>query len=331
MMQRISSEGELIGTYLAPLAVGLDGALDLVDDTACLGLPDGCDLVVTTDAIAEGIHFFADDAPEDIGWKALAVNVSDLAAKGARPLAYQLALSFPEPPRHDVMARLAKGLGDAQEAFAIVLSGGDTDQRPGPITLTVTALGTVPRGQFVRRSAARAGDIICVTGTLGDAALGLKLRRADPDCAAWGLSAADNAHLLGRYLRPQPRLIVAPLLRDAASAAMDVSDGLIKDLGRLGAASGIGLRVDLEHLPLSAAARKAINFDAALLEHAASGGDDYEIVFTAPASAAGAIRSWAQATGLPVTVIGACTEEGGVVVMHRGHKQSVSRTGWDHF
>ncbi len=195
------------------------------------------------------MHFLAGDAPDDIAWKALAVNVSDLAAKGAKPIGYLMALSFPEAPTQGWMAGFAAGLRAAQDRFGCHLIGGDTDRRPGPLTIAITVVGSVAQGRMVRRGTARPGDVLFVSGTLGDAALGLALRKGPDLAKAWGLSPEEDAHLRRRYLRPEPRLALAPALRAHASAAMDISDGLAKDLGRMCAASGCGAHVRFADLP----------------------------------------------------------------------------------
>src|SRR6478752_7271363 len=216
--QRLHGE-EAIIRYLAPLAR--------------FAPKPGTELVLKTDPVAEGVHFLADDAPEDIAWKALAVNVSDLAAKAARPLGYLMALSFPDAPTADWLARFAAGLQAAQDSFGCHLLGGDTDRRPGPLTITISIIGEVEVGRMVRRGTARSGETLFVSGSLGDAALGLALRKNSRLADLWGLPPAEAEHLRRRYLRPQPRLGLGPALREHASAAMDVSDGLAKDLARI--------------------------------------------------------------------------------------------------
>jgi thiamine-monophosphate kinase len=328
----IKGEAELIGTYLAPLARGYPGAFGLGDDCAMFTPAPGTELVITTDAVAGGVHFFPDDAPQDIGWKALAVNVSDLAAKGAVPRLYQMALSFPEAPTHDVMARLAQGLAEAQAAFGIVLSGGDTDRRPGPMTITITAIGEVPAGYRLNRAGGRAGDRLFVSGTLGDAALGLKVRRGDPDTQAWGLSEPERTALVGRYLRPVPRLDLRDALATWATAALDLSDGLAKDLGRLAAASGTGAEIEVGRLPLSAAVHKILTIDATAVESVLGGGDDYEVLFAVPPESAGDVVAWARTAGVAVTEIGALTESAGVILQATdGSRRTLAPAGWDHF
>ena len=242
---------EAIIRLLAPLARGAPGALGLEDDCALLTPAPGTQLVLKTDPVAEGVHFLPDDAPEDIAWKALAVNVSDLAAKAARPLGYLMALSFPEPPAAAWLTRFAAGLQAAQSAFGCHLLGGDTDRRPGPLTISITIIGEVEAGRMVRRATARPGEVLFVSGSLGDAALGLALRK-DPALAdRWQLAPAEAAYLRERYARPQPRLGLGPALRAHASAAMDISDGLAKDLARMCKASGCAAHVRLSDVPLS--------------------------------------------------------------------------------
>lgn len=331
MSAKITSEGELIGTYLAPLSRSFHGAFGLADDCAVYTPTAGRDLVITTDAVAAGVHFFADDAPEDIAWKALAVNVSDLAAKAAVPRVYQMALSFPDAPSHEFMRRFARGLGEAQAAFGIVLSGGDTDRRPGPLTVTVTAIGEVEAGFRLTRDGARAGDAIFVTGTLGEAACGLKLRRGDEDAQTWTIAESDRAQLVAKFLRPRPRLEAAQLLQRFATAALDLSDGLAKDLGRLAAAARAGAIVDRERLPLSLAVQGLVATDPVLMQAVLSGGDDYELLFTAPEDAQSGIAEAARAIGLQVTRIGTMRAERGLKLATAEGEKPLQPLGWDHF
>jgi len=328
----ITSEAELIATYLAPLARPNEGAFGLRDDCAVLTPAPGTDLVLTTDAIAAGVHFFADDPPEDIGWKALAVNLSDLAAKAAVPRVYLMALSFPEPPTHAFLGRFASGLAEAQAAAGIVLAGGDTDRRPGPMTVTITAIGEVPSGFRLTRAGAREGDALFVTGTLGEAALGLKLRRGDEDARAWALTSAERAGLVARYLRPVLRLDVQPALRRWATAAMDVSDGLGKDLARLADASGVGALVESAGLPLADPLRRLVSHDAGLLDLVLGGGDDYEVLFTVAPDAEPELVAWSRVAGVKVTRIGRIGAGPGVALDSPGTPpRPLAPSGWDHF
>ncbi len=323
---------EAIIRVLAPLAAGFPGAFGLADDCALITPRPGTELVLKTDPVAEGVHFLADDAPEDVAWKALAVNVSDLAAKAARPLGYLMALSFPEPPAMAWLTRFAAGLAEAQARFGCHLIGGDTDRRPGPVTITITVIGEVEQGRMIRRATARAGDALFVSGTLGDAALGLALRKGPALASAWGLSAAEVEHLLRRYVRPEPRLSLASALRQHASAAMDISDGLAKDLARMCQASGCAARARLSDLPLSSGAAKALAADPGLARRIAIGGDDYEVLAAVPAAKASAFRSDAAGAGVAVTEIGAFAAGSDIIVEDRdGRPLDLDRPGWDHF
>lgn len=332
MTDRIESEAELIERYLSPLTLGCSGALGLIDDAAVLSVGPGEEMVVTTDAVAAGVHFLPGDQPRDIAWKALAVNVSDLVAKGAEPFAYQMSLSFPEPPRRSWMADFAAGLDEAQAAFGLVLSGGDTDKRPGPLSITITALGRIEKGRAVRRTGGRPGDSLLVTGTLGDGALGLEVRLRSQQSARWGLDAEAEAALLARYLRPCPAMGVAGLIRRNARAAMDISDGLAKDLGRLAKASGTGAVVRLADLPLSDAVGRCLARDPALIETIVSGGDDYVALIAVPPAQLSDALEEARRAALPLFRIGELRAEPGVALLREdGTALLLERTGWDHF
>lgn len=364
MTRVIDGEEGIVQGFLAPLAAGYAGAFGLADDCAAITPTPGHDLVVKTDPVAAGVHFLADDAPEDIAWKALAVNVSDLAAKAALPSVYLMALSFPAAPARDWMARFAAGLAAAQRAFGMHLVGGDTDRRPGPLTVSITVVGEVPAGRMVRRAGARPGDALYVTGTLGDAALGLRIRRDAALAARLGLDDAEARHVVGRYLRPAPRLAMRAALAAHAAAAMDLSDGLAKDLDRMCRASAaaahaagadgpggdpgaggigsssFGADVALGRLPLSQAFAKALAGDPTLIEAAVAGGDDYELLIAVrPAATAAFEAAVAQARGqagsgpMPAaTRIGSVTASGGVrLVGADGRLLTPSSAGWEHF
>jgi thiamine-monophosphate kinase len=299
------SEDELIARYFGPIAG--TGSLNLRDDAALITPPPGQDLVVTTDALVAGMHFFADDRPAQIAQKALRVNLSDLAAKGARPAGFVMALALPSDWRADWMADFANGLGADSQRFACPLLGGDTVKTRGPLTISITALGLLPAGQFVRRTGVEAGDLLYVTGTIGDAAIGLALRRDGPGDQLLGLPAAARAFLIDRYLLPQPRLGLAGLLRDVAHAGMDVSDGLIGDVSKMLQASGVSGRIALDRVPLSPAAKAAVLEKPALFDTAITGGDDYELLIALPPPRAGAFESEARLCGVPVTLFGEAT------------------------
>jgi thiamine-monophosphate kinase len=325
-------EDTIVREFFAPLAEGCAGALGLRDDCALIAPEPGTELVLKTDPIAEGIHYLADDAPEDIGWKALAVNVSDLVAKGATPLGYLMAVSFPEAPTRTWLSAFANGLREAQQCFGCCLLGGDTDRRPGPVTISITAIGAVPAGRMVRRGAARDGDFLFVSGSLGDAALGLALRKAPQLAAAWGLLAGEADHLRQRYRRPHPRPGLSPVLREHASAAMDISDGLAKDLMRMCSASGCAAQIDAGDIPLSTAAAKALAADPRSMQQVIGGGDDYEVLAAVPAAQAEQFEASASAAGVSVTRIGSLKAGTGAVFIGRdGSPLRLPVTGWDHF
>lgn len=328
----VAGEEAIIQGFLAPLAAGFAGAFGLKDDCALLTPEPGTELVLKTDPVAEGVHFLPDDAPADVAWKALAVNVSDLAAKGATPIGYLMALSFPVPPTADWLAAFAQGLEEAQQKFGCHLMGGDTDRRPGPITVSITVVGSVPQGGMVRRNTARAGDAVFVSGTLGDASLGLLLRRNPRLAITWGLAAADVEHLRRRYLRPTPRLGLGEALRGHVASAMDISDGLAKDLSRMCSASGYGAQVRLADLPLSVAAGKAMAADPRLVLAIAAGGDDYEILACVAADKASDFVAAAHQAGVAMTRIGTLTEGSDVIFEGAdGVPVSFPSSGWDHF
>jgi thiamine-monophosphate kinase len=297
-MDRRYTEDELIAKLFAPLAG--PAALGLVDDAALLPAR-AAPIVATVDALVAGVHFFTEDPPALIAKKALRTNLSDLAAKGAEPIGFLLALALPPDWTNEWLTAFAAGLAEDCKAFCCPLLGGDTVATPGPLTLSITALGEAAQGSFVGRSGARPGDALYVSGTIGDAALGLRLRR---DAALRAkLSPRARDYLLERYLLPRPRLELAPLLRACASAAMDVSDGLAGDLAKLAKASRVSARVTTRDIPLSEAAREAIAIDPTLFELALTGGDDYEILFCADNNSA-EIEGFASAVSAPCAKIG---------------------------
>lgn len=312
------SEDDLIARFFAPLAG--EGAFALTDDAACLALAPGQRLVATTDMLVAGVHFFADDPPDAIAKKALRVNLSDLAAKGAEPLGFLLSLALPGDWTQAWLAQFAAGLGDDAKAYGCPLLGGDTVKSPTGLTLSITALGAAPAGGMVPRMGVAEGDLIYVTGTIGDAALGLRLFRARHEDAGWieALTPAAAAHLRGRYRLPQPRLGLQRALRIYAHAAMDVSDGLAGDLAKLLRLSGMTCDIAIGDVPLSAAAREALAKAPDLIVPILTGGDDYEILCAVAPAKAAAFEAAAATASLPVTMIGRA---------HRGTLPPVIRTG----
>ncbi|HXW30913.1 MAG TPA: thiamine-phosphate kinase [Xanthobacteraceae bacterium] len=299
--QVLSGEDRLIARYFRPLARA-PGAFGLSDDAAILEPPPGWDVVLKTDPIIAGVHFFPDDPPDAVARKALRVNLSDLAAKGATPAGFLLALALPPTISEDWLAPFAGALGEDADRYQCPLLGGDTDATPGLLTVSITAFGLVPHGTMVPRNGAKVGDHVVVSGTVGDAALGLRLRRAAPGSPAPPARVRD--HLLSRYQIPEPRTGLAETLRRYASAAMDISDGLAGDLAKLCRASGVSAQIDIAQLPLSAAARSMLDADPALLDVVLTGGDDYEVLCTLPSAHLVDFRDAATATGIAVTIIG---------------------------
>jgi thiamine-monophosphate kinase len=327
-----SGEDLLIARYFRPLATH-PGALGLLDDAATITPPAGSDVVLKADAIVGGVHFFADDPPDMIAKKALRVNLSDLAAKGASPAGFLLSLALPQALGADWLEGFARGLGEDAKAYRCPLLGGDTDRTPGPVTISIAAFGILPCGTMVRRSGAQPGDLVVVTGTIGDAALGLLLRR-DPDTAiGWQLDHRQRDHLIERYLLPQPRSVIAEALRQHASAAMDVSDGLVGDLGKLCVASAMAADIEVARVPLSGAARKALAGDPSLIETVLTGGDDYEVVATVPAKGRDALMAAAKAAGVALTEIGMVrTDRPGVHFLDRAGKPLLfKKPSFSHF
>lgn len=322
-------EDTLIARYLAPLASD-PAAFNLTDDAACLAVPSGYELVVTMDALVAGVHFFADDPPDLIARKALRTNLSDLAAKGARPRAYLLTLALPDEWSEAWLADFVKGLDFDQKHFDIALLGGDTTRSAGPLMLSITALGLVPAGKMVRRKGAQAGDRVFVTGTIGDAAFGCRLR-LQPERFE-NLAANHRAHLLQRYLVPEPRNALAGLLQVHASAAMDVSDGLAGDCAKLCRASGVSAMIDIAHVPLSAAAYTLCGTGTDMLELALSGGDDYEILFTVAPDRCSTLMAEARAANVAVSEIGTIVAGNAPPqFVHEGGVLSFTTTSFSHF
>ncbi|MEQ9042615.1 MAG: thiamine-phosphate kinase [Alphaproteobacteria bacterium] len=324
----LPSEFELIARYLAPLTKGFKGAFGLTDDAAVLQSRPGFDIVATADALVEGVHFLKDDLPASIAKKLLRVNLSDLAAMGATPHLYLLTLALSKELEEDWIADFAKGLAEDQKIYGVHLAGGDTVATPGPTTLTVTALGHVPAGKALRRSGARAGDAVYVTGTIGDGALGLAvLQGSAPD-----LPGPAREHLVTRYRLPEPRTGFGEGLIGIAHAAIDVSDGLIADLGHVAEQSDLSASIEAARIPLSEAATAFLAKDPGLLSTVLAGGDDYELLFTADAAKEGEIMALAKRHNLQVTHIGATGKGEGVRVLDpEGSPISLERQGYRHF
>lgn len=303
-----------IARLFRPLTGGAAGAFDLLDDAAVVPNRPGFDLVITKDAIVEGVHFPVGEAPDLVAKKLLRVNLSDLAAKAAEPFGCFLAVAWPTTFGADERAAFARGLGEDLKAYGVALLGGDTVSTPGPFTLSLTALGWVPAGRMVRRAGARPGEVVAVSGTIGNGVLGLMAVGGEIDDA--------DGFLAGRYRLPSPRLDLRDRLLAHATAAADVSDGLIADAGHIAEVSGVRLSLDLDRLPLSPAARRWLDAQPdrmAALVMLATGGDDYEVVCTV--------------FGKPpagFTAIGQVEAGEGVEVRANGRPVTIDHAGWRH-
>jgi thiamine-monophosphate kinase len=296
-----SGEDSLIARYFKPIATD-PGAFGLRDDAAIFRA-DGDDIVVTTDAVVEGVHFLPGDPPETLARKALRVNLSDLAAKGAAPAGFVLTLAL-RAVDESWLTAFARGLGEDARHYACPLLGGDTVSTPGPVTISITAFGRVPKGEMVRRSGARPGERIMVTGTIGDAAIGLDILKGGAAAQALSGDATARDRLVGRYRIPEPRNALAEAIRKHASAAMDVSDGLAGDLAKLCAASDVSAVIDAPSIPISNAAKDLLTGGVVNLEDLIAGGDDYEVLCTVPEAASAALVEEARRVGVALTSIG---------------------------
>jgi thiamine-monophosphate kinase len=317
-------EFDLIARLLAPLTGGDDRALGLLDDAAVIPQKSGVDTVISTDTLVAGVHFLMIEPADVIARRLLRVNLSDIAAMGAEPFAYFLNLSLPTGLGDDWLETFVAGLQTDQQAFGVNLLGGDTTRTPGPLALSVTIFGEAPTGHTVCRSTARSGDLVFVSGTIGDAGLGLPRLRD-------GAGAGDP--LVKRFQLPDPRVSLGISLRDIASAMADVSDGLLADLGHICAASAVGATIELAAVPVSDAARSAIGDDENDNLGLLTSGDDYELVFTVPPERSDAARKAAGAADTPITEIGRLEGGDGGVTVRGGDGRNITpeKTGYRHF
>ncbi len=315
-----NSEQALIQRYFAPLAG--DGAAGLMDDAASWSPSPGMEAVVSTDTLVSGVHFIGDEPPDLIARKALRVNFSDLVAKGAYPKGYLVNLALPESVDDAWLKAFSAGLAQDQTEFTCALMGGDTVSTPGPLVVSVTAFGETPEGRIVRRGTASPGDVIYVTGTIGDGAIGL-------DVLQGKCRTTDDSFLTDRYRLPRPRTGCVEFIRKFASASMDISDGLVGDLEQLAAASGVGASVSLDLIPLSAPVESLALLDFEVQKRAITGGDDYEILFCVPYKNADLFETECREE---VRHIGEIVEGSGVVVVSAdGETLDFSATSWSHF
>jgi thiamine-monophosphate kinase len=323
-----SAEDSLIARYFKPLATD-PGAFDLTDDAAILK-SSADDLVITTDVIVEGVHFLPGDPPDTIARKALRVNLSDLAAKGAEPAGFVLTLALRNAD-DGWLAPFARGLGEDAALFQCPLLGGDTVSTPGPLMISITAFGRVLPGRVIRRAGAEPGDRVVVSGTIGDAVLGLDILKGG--AAALAGDTAARAMLIDRYRVPQPRTGLAKAIREHAHGAMDVSDGLAGDLAKLCAASGVSAAIDAPSIPLSAPAQALLKRGVVGIESIVSGGDDYEILCTIPENRFEAFAAAAKLAGVAVTSIGTIIAGSQVprFIDGQGAEIALPRLSYSHF
>lgn len=320
-------EFTIIRDLMAPLAHH-PGARLLADDGAVLTAPSGMDLAVTKDMMIEGVHFFPDDPADLVARKLLRANLSDLAAMGAQPCGYLLGLASDGRRERRWLDDFARGLAHDQEEYGISLLGGDTvAAQGGLLTLSVTAFGEVPAGMSFARERAREGDVVAVTGTIGDAALGLLVRTG----ALRGLGKTAENRLVSRYRLPQPRVSSGVALRRVVHGAIDISDGLLADAAHLAAASGIAIELAVEAIPHSDAAKQAIRHDPALRDRALAGGDDYELLVTLAPDDVACALAIAERCGVPLAPIGRCRRGSGLTLLdEQGARLEIADTGWRH-
>jgi thiamine-monophosphate kinase len=318
-----------IERFFRPLAAGFPGALNLTDDAATIPVPAGKELVVTTDAIVAGVHFLPDDPPADIARKALRVNLSDLAAKGATPLAYTLTLATGAGEDDRWVEAFADGLASDQTQYGIALAGGDSVSTPGPVWVSITAFGLADAGRTVRRNGAKPGDVVMVTGTIGDAAFGLAVLQGN-----LAVPEADRVALVDRYRLPRPRTALAEAIGQFAHASVDVSDGLAADFGHLCRASNVQGTILADKVPLSPEAGRVLAADPGRLSDVLGGGDDYEVLLTVPPDRTAALAAVAESAGVVFTEIGhiaaASRDPGAIVLNADGSPTALPRPGWTH-
>lgn len=312
-----SGEFDIIETYFSRLIGDGAEALCLKDDAAVLHVPDDTDLVVSTDTLHAGTHFIEGAAPADIAHKALRMNLSDMAAMGAKPHAYQLAISFPEKPAPEWLENFTNGLLEVQEEFGLFCSGGDTTSTKGPLSLSLTIMGYAPEGIAVRRRGAQDGDAILLTGPVGDAYLGLQVLQGK-------LKSADDEYFVQQYYRPRPRLDLMEAVRTYANAAIDISDGLIGDLGHVCRASGVGAVLNFDDVQFSAEAARVLAKGLVTPEALLGGGDDYQLLL--------AIAPEDEQYFPDAQIIGHFCEGAGVTVKNKADETvDLKHTGWSHF
>lgn len=320
------TEFEIIETYFAPLTMGQAGSAGLKDDAAVIEIPDGYELVVTSDTLNEGVHFLEGCAPADMARKVLRVNLSDLAAMGAKPLCYQMNIAFPEKPSEDWLSAFCGALMGDNRAYGIYCSGGDTTSIKGAcLSISITAMGIVPKGKAVRRGGAQDGDIIVLTGAIGDAALGLKVLREG--------RGDDYPYAVSRYRVPEPRVGGYEAVQAYAHAAADVSDGFLADAMHIARASGLGAEIDLTNFTFSEDVSRALAEKKVDLADILSGGDDYELILAVSEANLGKLLSELKKNMLNPMVAGAFTSKVSGVEVYNSQRNRIDlkALGWSHF
>ncbi len=331
-----ATEDDFVAHFLAPLATGHIGALSLKDDAAILTPKPGTAYVLTCDTLIQDRHFLFDGSPgeaADVAHKALAVNVSDLAAKGARPHTYLMSLQLPQQDYTPWMRAFIDELAVCQRRWGLSLIGGDTVRAHAPFAITITAIGIVPDNGMIPRAGAKPGDDVYVTGTIGDGWLGLKVCSDGNEQPRWRHLIGDDAinALAGRYRRPQPRYELVDALQAHAHAAIDISDGFVRDLLRMCKASGVGTVIEATSIPLSKPACALLNSGMAALEDLFTGGDDYELIVCVPPTHQAEFGKKSREAGVAVTKVGTITREPKIRILDRnGTEMTFNKTGWDH-
>jgi len=326
------TETSFIKTYLKPLCSS-KGSLNLSDDAAILSPDPHQDIIISKDMLIAGHHFFEDDDPSDIAFKSLAVNLSDIAAKGAAPLSFMLGIAFPKAPEPEWAESFTEGLKVAMDQFDINLLGGDTTGTKGPLIISITILGQIEKERMVKRSGANVGDQIYVSGSLGDAALGYQLRAGREETKDWSLKNEEKAELLEKYLKPMPRTSLSNIIKDHASSSMDLSDGIVADLEKLCAASKCGAVINYDEIPLSKSANKLFFEEETLKEHCLGWGDDYEILCTIPQKNLECFTKAINEIKIPMTKIGEIKLRDDRITYRndRGEKVSLKGQKFSHF
>ncbi|KLN59361.1 hypothetical protein WH96_17835 [Kiloniella spongiae] len=325
------TEFDLIKSYFAPLTSNYPEAYSLTNDAALISEDPDRSTVVTMDTLVEGIHFFSTDPAEDIARKSLRVNLSDLAAMGAKPKGYTLSISYNASITSEWVKAFTKSLAVDQEAFECHLLGGDTVSTPGPLTIAITCFGSVPRGKCLHRTTGQEGDDVWVSGTIGDSAVGLKLLKKE--------IKTDNSRaetfLIDRFRIPQPRTLlgIALLERDISQTALDVSDGLLADVNHIAEGSNLQARIISSRIPLSKSFQNVLkNTLDQGIQLAATGGDDYEILFTTKPKNKEKVIELSEELNIPITRIGALTQGKGTLLLDKNNNEiPITRSGWKHF